>query len=708
MTVTSTAIRGWGTWTPERPAELSDPTNGWTVTPVLYSDRIGCATAIPPGDGITYGPRDLDGSSIAFETEHGGTRLAWRYDLGNPDAVAIEWQRLAEGEWGLRFWVALCLAGPEDAPLPVACAKKPLLVTRHADLDAVCREYDEKGYFYLDSRDAEGPLVALRFNLEEAPGMRIEIGRGVASSPALPVPAPRQDTEPEVTPQASLQAIHDVIDWNHVHDRVNDRPYTIATRAWNSRKFGGFGLWMTDTLYHALLWAPFDPVRARHNVEALFAWQTEAGNFPCLITGNDRWVDRSQPPVASFAVWCINEAAGNDELLHWAFPALLRNHDWWWERRVLADSGLVAYGTSPEAGRGLYKGTKLAAKNESSNDNMPLHDQAPFDPETGLLQSADVGLNSLLALDGEILSLMAARLGLEAERERLAQRSERHKARIAEWLWDAERGVFANRLLDGGFVESLAPTSFFPMAAGIATPEQCESMIAGYLTAPEKFGGELGLPSCTRDDPAYPDNVYWRGRIWGPLNFWAYQGLRRCGRDAEATALAARSAKLFHRSWRDRLCGENYNPDSGAITDQADSDSFYAWGALLPLLDVCEIADSTPWAGSSLAPSLVAGTFGPVLTPLGRLEIGRRDDGWQISRSGEALLAGDLEGRLLDVTLSREGFSAILPAGPPCRLSFPERPIAEAALADDSVEAGKDFLWLPERPDPARLTVRFT
>ena len=49
-----------------------------------------------------------------------------------------------------------------------------------------------------------------------------------------------------------------------------------------------------------------------------------------------------------------------------------------------------------------------------------------------------------------------------------------------------------------------------------------------------KFGGAFGLPSVTRDDPAYGDNVYWRGRIWGPLNFWTYQALRRAGLDGEA------------------------------------------------------------------------------------------------------------------------------------------------------------------------------
>lgn len=717
----------WGTWTAERPAELVDLARGLRLTPLLYSDRAGRASLIPPDRALTLGPRSLDGRAIAFETEHEDTRLAWRYRLGTDDGIALEWSALELGEWGLRFWVTLCVQGPkgsrfsydeasgvlrglaEDGAslLAIRAAKDPLLVTYHADLEALCREFEDKGYFYLASREAEGPLVALRFNLEEAPAMRIAVSSADSERPELPAP-PESDTATAAPAQACLQAIHDVVAWNHVHDRVNQRPYTIATRAWNSRKFGGFGLWMTDTLYHGLLWSLFDPDKGRRNLEALFTWQTEAGNFPCLVTGNDRWLDRSQPPVASFVVWCLHAASDDRALLDWAFPRLLRNHDWWWDRRQLADSGLVAYGTSKEVGSGLYKGTKLGAKNESSNDNMPVHDPAPFDPESGLLLSADVGLNAILALDGEILAQMAGLLGQEAERDRLAERGARHRERIADHLWDAERGVFANRLLDGSFVGPLAPTSFFPMVAGAASPEQCGSLIANYLEAPDKFGGELGLPSVTRDDPAYPDNVYWRGRIWGPLNFWVYQGLRRCGREAEASALAAMSARLFQVGWEQRLCGENYNAATGAITDQADSDAFYTWGALLPALQVAELADATPWAGLSLAPSLAAGRVGPLRTPLGSLTIDSDAGGWRVLRDGGRLLAGTLNGRMTGVALSTERFAATLPAtAAGDRLAFAGRALRGATLDGQALTADGEGLTLPSGPAGARLEVLF-
>jgi len=30
------------------------------------------------------------------------------------------------------------------------------------------------------------------------------------------------------------------------------------------------------------------------------------------------------------------------------------------------------------------------------------------------------------------------------------------------------------------------------------------------------------IPSIAIDDPAFPDQDYWRGRIWGPMNYLVY------------------------------------------------------------------------------------------------------------------------------------------------------------------------------------------
>ena len=106
----------------------------------------------------------------------------------------------------------------------------------------------------------------------------------------------------------------------------------------------------------------------------------------------------------------LHKRLGSRDLLQEAWPVLLANHWWWWRTRDGNGDGLVEYGTSPVGG-GLYRGTKLAAKDESSMDNSPTHDEAKLDTTSGTLDSADVGLNSLLALDGEMLAMIARELG---------------------------------------------------------------------------------------------------------------------------------------------------------------------------------------------------------------------------------------------------------------------------------------------------------
>ena len=386
-------------------------------------------------------------------------------------------------------------------------------------------------------------------------------------------------------------------------------------------KFGGFGVWLSDVLYHGLLASLLDQEMAVDNLRAALAGATEAGNLPCLLTGRDAWVDRSHPPIATFVLWLIYLRWGNRQLLEECYPVLVANHEWWWRERDGNRNGLLEYGTSP-VGRGLYRGTKLAAKDESVMDNSPIHDEATLDERSWTLDCEDVALNSLVALDGEMLAKVAAELGHSHDAARFAERSDAHKQRISSALWDPARKIFANRLWSGQFVRSLAPTSFFPLIAGAATPAQVEPLLQ-HLQDPLRFGGDFVLPSVSRDDPAYPENVYWRGRVWPPLNFLVYQGLRRYGLFEAATDLAEKSYALFMHEWTEhRWCAENYGAETGAARDQPDTDTFYAWGALLPLMAVSELVDISPWNGFEIQHQPVDFRLGGFRSPLGNTTVG--------------------------------------------------------------------------------------
>jgi glycogen debranching enzyme len=110
-------------------------------------------------------------------------------------------------------------------------------------------------------------------------------------------------------------------------------------------------------------------------------------------------------------------------------------------------------------------------------------------------------------------------------------------------------------------------------------------MVREHLENPEEFGGEFVLPSIARNDPAYKDQNYWRGRVWGPMNYLVYLGLRNYDQSGARTELAEKSLNLFFREWKKNgHVHENYNATLGEGDDVSSSDRFYHWGALLGLI----------------------------------------------------------------------------------------------------------------------------
>jgi putative isomerase len=92
-----------------------------------------------------------------------------------------------------------------------------------------------------------------------------------------------------------------------------------------------------------------------------------------------------------------------------------------------------------------------------------------------------------------------------------------------------------------------------------------------------------------RDDPAFAEQLYWRGRVWAPLNFLTYLGLKRAGMDDAAGQLAAKSRRLFEFNYH--ATGgiyENYSPLDGVGGGVLYSDPLCPWSGLLVFMDLIE------------------------------------------------------------------------------------------------------------------------
>ena len=118
-------------------------------------------------------------------------------------------------------------------------------------------------------------------------------------------------------------------------------------------------------------------------------------------------------------------------------------------------------------------------------------------------------------------------------------------------------------------------------------------MVKEHLLNEKEFWGEWVLPSIARSDSDFNKQDYWKGRIWAPLNFLVYLGLKQYSFREPARMLADKSNALLLKNWREsRGVFENYHASGkGRLPSERPnrSDNFYHWGALLGYMYLLEM-----------------------------------------------------------------------------------------------------------------------
>ena len=171
-------------------------------------------------------------------------------------------------------------------------------------------------------------------------------------------------------------------------------------------------------------------------------------------------------------------------------------------------------------------------------------------------------------------------------------------------MWDEKTGIYRNfRVGSRQFLDVLSPCNFYALLSGTATNEQADRMINEHYFNPEEFYGEFVMPASARNARGFKDNNYWRGRIWAPLNFLVYLGMkdyRTPTVDKARADLVERSRNLLMKNWKENGgIYENYNSVTGAGGDAGASDAFYHWGALLTFIGILRGATDPLSAASS-------------------------------------------------------------------------------------------------------------
>ena len=301
-------------------------------------------------------------------------------------------------------------------------------------------------------------------------------------------------------------------------------------------------------------------------------------------SGGWKSVDRSEPPVGAITVLGLYKKFHERWLLEETYMPLMKWNRWWAAHRDI--EGYLAWGSDgdnqPADLDDSARGTRAGAILESGLDNRPMYDTTTYNAQSHVLEFADVGLMSMYIADCDALAEIADALGKTGDATELRDRGARYRAKLAT-LWDEHAGIFLNKDLHTGQSSMrLSPTNFYPMLAHAATPEQAKTMVEKHLLNTKEFWGEWVIPAIERDDAAFHDQDYWRGRIWGPMNYLVYLGLMNYDDAAARKEFAQKSYDLFLKEWKEKgHVHENYNAILGTGDDVSSSDRFYHWGALL-------------------------------------------------------------------------------------------------------------------------------
>lgn len=268
------------------------------------------------------------------------------------------------------------------------------------------------------------------------------------------------------------------------------------------------------------------------------------------VTGND-WFDESSsnlinPPLFSWAEVEYYQATGDKSRFEYILPVLEKYFEFVENARVGKSTQHQLYWSNGQA---------------SGMDNTPRDTGRPG----GHYASDEQGwvdMSSQMVIQCNNIATICEELGYTEKAERYRTKANEIAQRINQWQWNETDGIYYDVNVQGVQTNWKTAGSFWPMLAGITTPEQAARLV-DHLKNPDEFWREMVFPSLSASHAEYKSNGgYWRGAIWAPTNCAIIKGLETAGYNEFAKEASERYVQgIYEVFLQTGTLWENYAPD---------------------------------------------------------------------------------------------------------------------------------------------------
>lgn len=315
-----------------------------------------------------------------------------------------------------------------------------------------------------------------------------------------------------------------------------------------------------------------------------------------LDTGEEPWPNRINPPLLAWAEWEYYRATGDDSRFKRVIPHIERLMAWIdANRRNRPHRRLRARDCPPDGRGGSVDEYQLYYFTDCGSAGMDDSPRTPRIEEAG--QFFDwVDLSSQMVLSFRMLGRIHEVLGSTERSLYWEHRAVELGELINVELWCEKTRFYHDRSLPDKFVGHKTAAGFWPILAGICSPDRL-SLLIEHLKDENEFNRPTPVPSLSADDGNYcAKGTYWVGGVWAPTNYMITRGLMLAGCANQAHEIAMKYVGAIARTFagvQPHTLWECYSPEYDlpgltAYTKERVRPDFVGWTGVGPIAMLIE------------------------------------------------------------------------------------------------------------------------